>query len=68
MWLKLEIKKLKRDEERSEVCTYQQEEGRWGYMEIGEFCFLLDLMVENIGPTNLKKNERLDFVVPLGGL
>jgi hypothetical protein len=39
-----------------------------GYMWRGEFCFLLDLMANNIEPTNLKKNQRLDFVVPLGGL
>ena len=26
-----------------------------------DFIFLFDLMVENIGPTNLKENQRLDF-------
>ena len=38
-------------------------EHRGGGDRCGEedFIFLFDLMVENIGPTNLKENQRLDF-------
>ena len=52
--------------EREYVRTYWRRPGgerRGGGDRFGEedFIFLFDLMVENVGPANLKENQRLDF-------
>jgi hypothetical protein len=64
----LKIRKGKRrwGERGSTYVTYQLEE-EGNVEEVGTgverriLFFLFDLMVENIGPTNLKENQRLDF-------